>query len=161
MLKRIPPWASDESAWEQVHLHGKGEWGEVPARFELGMASVGVSGAVAAAVTHGMGQTQVNGIGGRLREVLHGVERVRVFGNADEDLLPMVCFCVEGVPAADVGRALARRGIVADFGSLGAEVTHREIFGVEGSVRIVPKRIEEVERVEEVVREVLAELTAL
>lgn len=160
MLQRIPPWVGDESAWEQFDLGGKGEWGEVPARFEMGMASVGVSGAVAAAVTHGMAERGANGIGEQLREVLSGVEGVRVLGNAHEELLPMVCFCVKGVQAADVGRAMEHRGVVADVGSHGAAVAHRETFGVEGSVRLVAKEMGEVAQVGEVVREVVAELTA-
>lgn len=150
LLERLPPIWGGENAWEEVKIGGKAkkkrksreEWGGVPQRFEVGVGVLGAAVGIARAIeAQGVREDASGGEWARrLREEMAEMDGVKVFGDRDERLAGMVCFCVEGVNSRVLASELVKRGVLVDVGYHRARIAHEEYFKCGPSLRVVKGR---------------------
>lgn len=162
ILDAMPPWHGGGSMIDRVTF-AKTTYAPAPTRFEAGTPAIVEAIGLAAAIRYveAVGMDRIaaheNALVRAARDVLHGVNSVRVFG--PEDSSGIVSFAMEGVHPHDIGTILDESGVAIRAGhhcaqplmeALGVPATARASFGIysdESDIRALARGMERVRKI--------------
>lgn len=140
LLEDMPPWQGGGDMISRVTLDGS-QWNDLPYKFEAGTPAIAEAIGLGAAIDYlqqiGMDAIHQHevAIGMYAREALAAIEGLQIYNPASPHGSGVVTFTLDGVHPHDLAQLLDYDGIAVRAGHHCAMPLHREILGVQATVR--------------------------